>query len=64
MRFLGVPVESVIMMIFAPASIHHDLLSFSANFLVNKLLDFDYSSNISDSLIIARLKSLIPTLDA
>ena len=63
MRFLGVPVESGIMMLFSPASIHPDCFALSANFLLNRLMDFDSPYNISGSLRIALLKSLLPVVD-
>ena len=63
MRFLGVPVKSGIMMIFAPASVHPDFFALSDNFSLNRLMDFDYPSNISGSLIIVMLKSLMPVVN-
>ena len=63
MRFLGVTVESGIIMIFAPDSIHPDCLALSVNFLLNRWIDFDYLLNNSESLRIALLKSLMPMVD-
>ena len=63
MRFLGVPVYYVIMLIFAPTSIHPDCLSLSANLSLNRLMDFYSPSNSSGRFRIALLKSLRPVVD-
>ena len=62
-RFIGYPLESGIMMLFAPASIHPDSFALSTNFLLTKLIDFDYPSNISGSFRIALLKIFIPVVE-
>ena len=63
MSFIWVTVESGIIMIFAPDSIHPDCLALSVNFLLNRWIDFDYLLNNSESLRIALLKSLMPMVD-
>ena len=60
---LGVPVESVIMMIFAPDSIHPYFFALSSNFFLNRLMGFYSPSNSSGSLRISLLKSLISVID-
>ena len=63
MRFLGVPVDSIIIMIVAPASIQTDCFSLSYNLSLNRLMNFDSPSNSSGILIIALLNILIPVVD-
>ena len=63
MRFLGVPVDSRIMMIVAPASIQTDCFSLYYNLSLNRLMNFDSPSNSSGVLIIALLNILIPVVD-
>ena len=62
MKFLGVSVESGIMNIFAPDSIHPDCFALSANFLLSRLTGFYYPSRSSGSLSMALLKSLMPVV--
>ena len=63
MCFLEVPVDSGIIVIFAPASIHPDCFALSANFSLNILIEFDYPSNISGILRNALLNILMPVVD-
>ena len=42
MIFLGVTLDSLIVMIFSPASIHPAFLALSDNCLLNRLMDFDF----------------------
>ena len=58
-RFLGDPLESGIMMIFAPASIPPDSFALSDNFSLNRLMDFYSPSKISGRFRIALLKIFI-----
>ena len=61
--FLGVPVESGIIMIFYTNSIHTYFFSLSANFSLNRSIDFDSQSNNPEILRMALLESLIPGVD-
>ena len=63
MSFLGVPVDSGIIIIFAPASIHPDCFALSANLLLNMLMDLDSPSNSSCILINALLNIFMPVVD-
>ena len=63
MRFLGVPLESGIMMIFAPDSIQPDCFSLSSKLLLNRLMDFDFTLNSSGRFRIALLNSFIPVVE-
>ena len=63
MIFLGVIVESVILMMFDPASIHLDSFYLSAIFLSNRLMEFDYPSKSSGGLRMALLNSLMPVVE-
>ena len=58
-RFIGYPLESGIMMLFAPASIHPDSFALSDNFSLNRLMDFYSPSKISGRFRIALLKIFI-----
>ena len=60
MRFIGVLVESAIMTILAPASIHPDCLALSANFSLNRLMYLESLSNSSVSFRMDILNSLLP----
>ena len=61
--FIGVLVESGIIIIFVLDPIHPDCFSISANFELNRLMDFDSPSNSSGSLIMALLKSFMNLVD-
>ena len=63
MSILGVPIESGIIIMFNPASIHLDCLAPYKNLALNRLMDFDYSIKRSGSLRMELLKSLIPVVD-
>ena len=63
MKFLGVPVESGINMMFAPASIQPYFFSLYADFPLNILMNIDFPSKSSGSLRIDLLKSLMPVVD-
>ena len=63
MRFLGVPLESEIVMTFSPASIHPDCFAFSNNLSLNRLMYFDSTLNIFESFVILLLKSFIPVFE-
>ena len=63
LRFLGVPMELGIMVIFAPASIYPDCFAFYANFLLDILKDLDSPLISSGSFIMALLKSLMTVVE-
>ena len=63
MRFFGVPGESAIMMIFALVYIHTDCLALYENFSLNRLMDLDYMSKSSGSLMMALLDILMPVVE-
>ena len=63
MSILGVPIESGIIIMFNPESIHLDCLAPYKNLALNRLMDFDYSIKRSGSLRMELLKSLIPVVD-
>ena len=64
MRFLGVPEESDIMMIFAPVYIYTDCLAFHENFSLNILMDLDSMSKSYGILMMALLDILMPVVEA
>ena len=63
MRFLGVPEESAIMMIFAPVYIYTDCLALYDKFSLNRLMDLDSMSKSSGILMMALLDSLMPVVE-
>ena len=51
------------MMMFAPASIHPDCFTLSANFSLNRLMGLDSPLKGSGSFMIALLKNFIPVVE-
>ena len=63
MIFLGVPPESLIMMIFSSASIHPACFVLSDSFSLKRLMGFYYPSKSSGIFMIAQLKSFITVVE-
>ena len=61
--FIGVPPESLIMMIFSPASIHPACFVLSDNFSLKSLMGFYYPSKSSGIFMITQLKSFITVVE-
>ena len=62
-RFIGVVVESAIMMVFAPVSTHPDCLALSDSFLLNRLTDLESLLKSYGSFSMALLHSFIPVVE-
>ena len=62
-KVIGVPVDSGIIMIFAPAYIHPDFFALSINFSLNRLMDFDYPSKSYGIFRMALLNSFMPVVN-
>ena len=63
MKFLGVPVESGIMMIFSPVYIHPYCFALSANFSLNRLTDLYSLPKTSGRLSVELLKMLMTVVE-
>ena len=63
MSFIGVPVDSGIIMIFAPAYVHPDFFALSIKFSLNRLMDFDYPSKSYGIFRMALLNSFMPVVN-
>ena len=61
--FTLVPEKSAIMMIFDPVYIYTDCLALYENFSLNRLMDLDYMSKSSGSLMMALLDILMPVVE-
>ena len=62
-RFIRFPIESGIIMIFAPASTHPVSFALSDKFLLNRLMDFYSPSKFSGILRMALLNIFMPSID-